>query len=297
MSKKKWEEWAVYHLDVKIRSGDEFYCICPFHEDNKPSFAFNIKKGLFICYGCGEKGTVEKLARQIKAAAIPAEATVESMRETYQQMMKVDEYVEEVRIRPESWLEQFLHTDAGDHFWRGRGISYETIDRFKLGYDYRTQAATVPLRTTAGEVVGVLRRFTAEDAEAKYKYPKGFKRTDNLFAYEHVEYGAKPLCITEGTIDALALWSIDVQAVAIYGSSMHANQRQLIARLAPRSILIYTDNDKAGEMAAVEIENLLVSWPIARAFYPPGVKDPAEMSAAMLRLSVRRSKRRLSWKG
>ena len=46
---------SKYIDDYKIRR-DELICLCPFHDEDTPSFNFNIKTGLFKCFGCGESG-------------------------------------------------------------------------------------------------------------------------------------------------------------------------------------------------------------------------------------------------
>lgn len=39
--------------------------LCPFHPDESPSFSFNVKKGTFNCFGCGEQGGLIKFAQLI----------------------------------------------------------------------------------------------------------------------------------------------------------------------------------------------------------------------------------------
>jgi DNA primase len=46
---------------VKLRQeGHEYVGCCPFHEENTPSFKVDPNKngGVYICFGCGEKGDV-----------------------------------------------------------------------------------------------------------------------------------------------------------------------------------------------------------------------------------------------
>lgn len=40
------------------RHGAELKALCPFHEENTPSFYVNEKKGYYYCHGCGAKGDV-----------------------------------------------------------------------------------------------------------------------------------------------------------------------------------------------------------------------------------------------
>lgn len=42
-----------YGLDVKKQKS-----VCPFHGDTDPSLSFSDAKGVFYCFGCGEKGNI-----------------------------------------------------------------------------------------------------------------------------------------------------------------------------------------------------------------------------------------------
>jgi hypothetical protein len=41
-------------------------CICPFHNDSKPSLYLNDEKNIFHCFGCGEKGDIISLYGKLK---------------------------------------------------------------------------------------------------------------------------------------------------------------------------------------------------------------------------------------
>ena len=50
-------EYARDRLKMKIkRSGYEFRCLCPFHNEKTPSLFFNDRKSFFHCFGCGAHG-------------------------------------------------------------------------------------------------------------------------------------------------------------------------------------------------------------------------------------------------
>lgn len=37
-------------------NGTELICLCPFHQENTPSFNVNLETGQYYCFGCEEKG-------------------------------------------------------------------------------------------------------------------------------------------------------------------------------------------------------------------------------------------------
>lgn len=131
---------------LKRRSGAEYYGLCPFHGEKTPSFTVNDKKGFFHCFGCGEHGdvisfvvkteglsfpeSVEKLARE---AGLPVPRASPQERERAERASTLQEVVEQAA----RWFQKQLRLPVGRHgldYLRGRGLSDETIDDFRLGF-------------------------------------------------------------------------------------------------------------------------------------------------------------------
>ncbi|MBN1970785.1 MAG: hypothetical protein JW870_15570 [Candidatus Delongbacteria bacterium] len=51
------------HLKNARLIKDELHALCPFHEDNNPSFSANIHTGQFFCFGCQKKGNAFVFAK------------------------------------------------------------------------------------------------------------------------------------------------------------------------------------------------------------------------------------------
>jgi DNA primase len=133
-------------VSLKRRSGSEYAGLCPFHNEKTPSFTVNDKKGFYHCFGCGEHGdavgfvmkteglsfpeSVEKLAREVN---LPVPRTTPAERERAERTSTLQEVVE-LATR---WFQKQLRLPAGRHgldYLRGRGLSDETIDDFRLGF-------------------------------------------------------------------------------------------------------------------------------------------------------------------
>lgn len=75
-----------YRIETK-GTGDERSALCPFHDEGKPSFKVNLRKGGFHCFGCGAKGNVLDFVAKLEgcdlreAAVIVAEASGISLSE------------------------------------------------------------------------------------------------------------------------------------------------------------------------------------------------------------------------
>jgi DNA primase len=133
-------------VSLKRRSGSEYAGLCPFHNEKSPSFTVNDKKGFYHCFGCGEHGdavgfvmkteglsfpeSVEKLAREVN---LPVPRATPAERERAERASTLQEVVE-LATR---WFQKQLRLPVGRHgldYLRGRGLSDETIDDFRLGF-------------------------------------------------------------------------------------------------------------------------------------------------------------------
>lgn len=132
---------------VKLtRKGREYQGLCPFHNEKSPSFSVNEDKGFFHCFGCGAHGdaiafemrlsnlsfsdAIEKLAAEAGLEvpqATPEDRRTEARRASLHDAM-------EAACR---FYEGQLQTAAGREglaYLRDRGLSDETIARFRLGW-------------------------------------------------------------------------------------------------------------------------------------------------------------------
>ncbi len=54
----------VERLNAK-KVGREWTALCPFHPDRRPSLSLSQEKGVYFCFGCGAKGTLRWLEREL----------------------------------------------------------------------------------------------------------------------------------------------------------------------------------------------------------------------------------------
>ncbi len=138
-------EIIARRLNVQ-RKGREFIAVCPFHNDTKPSLTINDEKGFYHCFACGAHGTaidflknyeglsfvesVERLAGYL-GMQVPKASPAE-VKKTAQ---KKDLY--DVMDHVCRYFQHQLHELSGQEalkILRRRGLSDETIDKFRLGF-------------------------------------------------------------------------------------------------------------------------------------------------------------------
>lgn len=236
--------------------GTERPFLCPVHEDSRPSASLNIIKQVWYCYTCGARGSLTG-----------EDALIEPDWKVLKRWFS--EKLEEHRVYPEAWLSRW---DAGrvHPYWQDR-VGASAARRFRLGFDPERGAGTYPLRGQSGEVLGVVRRRLGEagpgeEGAPKYKYPRGLDIGRYLFNYTPL--GRRAVVLTEGAMDAIALWNLGVDAFAIYGAHLSEAQITLIDRVDPQYVFTCFDNDQAGWGAHREVEEAFkhrlvqrITWP------------------------------------
>ncbi len=131
---------------VLKRAGKEYRGLCPFHNEKSPSFNVNVDKGIFKCFGCGEGGDVFAFVQKLKGLNFID--TVRDLAHKYGvQLVETDVDRKEYDKRTQILL---LYQQASEYYIRllkdpqegaiprkylaDRGLSEETIEKFKLGY-------------------------------------------------------------------------------------------------------------------------------------------------------------------
>ncbi|MFO0996530.1 MAG: DNA primase [Alphaproteobacteria bacterium] len=128
------------------RRGREHVGLCPFHNEKTPSFTLNEDKGFFHCFGCGAHGDVigfvmrteglsfpEAVERLAEQAGLQVPETSPAERERAVRQQTLGTVLEAACVWYEKQLKDRAGREARDYL-RGRGLTDETITRFRLGY-------------------------------------------------------------------------------------------------------------------------------------------------------------------
>jgi DNA primase len=233
---------------------------CPVHPDHQASASVNVIKGVWFCYACGAKGTVDGVIDQEDQAF--AKDVVGMLDE-------------QVRIYPENWLDQFLNTVPGNTYWLSR-FDRPAIEHFKLGYDWHHQMPCYPMRAQNGTVLGIVYRNTTPIGP-KYKYPYGVNKAHLLFNYD--SSASNSVVLVEGAVDAIACWEAGHRAFGIYGAQLHDEQIKLLQRVVRQRVVLAMDNDDAGRLATskIAVQLGLIGFEVVRVDWSEvAAKDIAE---------------------
>ncbi len=135
------------YLNV-IKRGQNFFAVCPFHDDTRPSLVISKSKKIFKCFVCGEAGNVISFVSKYKKISFQ-QATLELANE-----MGIDTSESQYLVKKNEELEKFkrfceANNQAQDIFVNylyasehkqileslyKRGLNDELIKEFGLGY-------------------------------------------------------------------------------------------------------------------------------------------------------------------
>lgn len=127
-----------------------------------------------------------------------------------------------------------------------RGITKETAQRFRLGYEEQGEYAgrlAIPYLAADGSVVDV--RFRAIDADTSPKYMSRHGSKAHLFNVSALLSDGDTIHVTEGEIDCMTLTQLGVPAVGIPGATQWQKHWSRLFTDYDR-VIVLCDGDQAG---------------------------------------------------
>lgn len=154
-----------------------------------------------------------------------------------------------------------------------RGVADSVIDLFNLSTFDHPQIGEC-IRIPYSDTHSKYRRDPLDDRKPKYLYDAGGKVT--LFGADKL-VNDKPVVITEGELDALVLWSLNIQAVSSTGGAMSFQEEWgfYLYGKAIEDIYLCFDNDDAGAEGMVKVLKYL---PHAKVIFIPEQPDVKDIS-------------------
>jgi DNA primase len=146
----------------------------------------------------------------------------------------------------------------------------------------------IPIESAAGELVAYAGRWVGLEAELpegeeKYKLPKGFHKSLELFNLHRVKH-CRHLIVVEGFFGAIHLHALRFPAVALMGSSLSDEQVALLRAHCPRLsfVSVMLDGDEPGRKATDTVAARLAQKWWTRIVHlaegaQPDTVDPAEL--------------------
>ena len=311
------------------KQGSNYFGLCPFHNEKSPSFSVSPSKQMYHCFGCGEGGNVFGFVMKYENLSFPealamlaerAGVSLPEHEQTEQEKREADirEKIKSINIDAAKYFYGVLKNEnepEGLAYFKGRGLSDETIKKFGLGYtgkkgslygflkhkgynDFEIKESGLfnvdekgvydkfwnrvmfPILDANKRLVAFGGRVLG-DAKPKYlnsPETKLFNKRRTMYGMYLARTSRKDYAIIcEGYMDVISLHQAGFNnAVAALGTSFTIEHANLIKRYFKRVVLSF-DSDEAGIKAAIRAIPILVSAGVGvRVLTMAPYKDPDE---------------------
>ena len=265
--------------------------LCPFHDDKRPSLAYNVTKNRYRCYVCGAYGRTIDLVMNFlhlgffdackwlanenniilteyksKDSLNAKHSTLYDLRSTL-----YEEHLAQLVAQP-------VLTDEARYFlYEQRKLNPRVIDWCKISST--NTHLLIPYFDINNKLLSVQWRYLGTDTkEPRFRFPKGSQCGIYNLQVVSLLKENEPLFITEGCSDCWAMLSSGHKAIAIPSATLLKPQDLDTIRYtlnAKHSTLhMYPDNDDPGERLFLQLRELLPQ--IVRHQLPTGCKDYSE---------------------
>lgn len=270
----------VESITTRSKGANMYVCpLCGSGTGNHSTGAFSIKDGTsWKCFSCNEGGDIFDLigkyegiadhSEQLKRAGELFGITIDSYRATaqedfreYQNQPKTEQYTHK-SIHTADYTQFFLKANKDiEKTTYHRGISLETLNRFKIGYVENWRHPKAPNAPASPRLIiptskeSYLARDTREDIPEEQKpYSKSKVGSIHIFNAKALQTATKPIFIVEGELDALSIIEVGGEAVALGTTTKVKSLLEILKTTKPEQPLIISlDNDEAGEKAYKEL--------------------------------------------
>ena len=132
-------------VDLKNR-GNNFFGLCPFHNEKTPSFSVAPSKQIYHCFGCGKGGNVFSFIMDYQKISFPE--SIKILADKYNVNLEIDKKnivpkiyssIYDLHDIAENLYKNNLFSNKGTsvlNHLKNRGLSIETIKKFNLGFAF-----------------------------------------------------------------------------------------------------------------------------------------------------------------
>jgi DNA primase len=284
-------------VDLK-KVGANYMGRCPFHDDRNPSLSVVPAKQYFRCFGCEAGGDALEFRKKYEGldfkevvemfaqekGIILSKLSPERERKAKEREKKLEILGESARFFKKTLLER---KDCFDYLTEERGLTNETISKYKIGYAPEGRELIEFLQSKGHPLEDIMRSGVVDKSGSSFFrgyiiFPHFYKnRLVNLTGRSYPEAKGKPktlklksesipqeylymednarkhiVWLAEGEIDTLTLIQAGVDACGILGVTCFKEEWKEKFSYAD-SVLLALDGDKQGKEASIRIGNIL----------------------------------------
>lgn len=282
-------------------------CLCPFHDDSRPSLTFNTYRNRYRCYVCDAHGGVIDLVKNYRGCNfkeavgwLTGDPSLGTLGEMQQNRPQIISATKKRNVYPPDldWLSQLVRTkvltlearrflfeerkiDPRVVAWCGLTSISEAQPCWRYGKPfYDAPSLLIPYYDADGRLLSVQGRYlgdrSAELATSagnreipRFRFPRGSDCHVYGLQILRMLNPGEELWITEGASDCWAMLSSGKKAIAIPSATLLKEKD--IEPLRGLNLHMYPDQDRPGEKLFLELRERLPQ--LQRHQLPEGCKD------------------------
>lgn len=284
-------------IGERIQLDSHHKALCPFHPEKTPSFFVNVKNQYFYCFGCGAGGDVFNFVMRdhkicffdaFKYLAQRAGITIPTTKEDFEEEQRRQDIYHALSEATNLYHEN-LPANVRDYL-KDRGLTDETIDKYKIGFCSGGTQFTTDRETLIK--IGLIYKNGEECFRGYITFPhlnhgrviymsgrgwpdKKHKKLEKdkvplTYLLNEEALREKEVIVGEGEIDTLMLLQNGFNACGVLGANSFKEEWALKFKHCDTVYLTF-DNDKAGENGNCKIAEWL--GPKARIVSLPDGQD------------------------
>jgi DNA primase len=238
-------------IDIKFELENDLMIFCPFHNNSRsPAGEVSKETGIFWCFSCQEsKELVEVIMHATKRSYFESMRLIDSKADKRNLIDQINSTLEKVTTFVQYDLDMIekLHNNVFENqnaidYFKLRGITKDSVERYKLGYSTSQDMVTIPVYSPDGICLG----FVGRSIHGKrFKNSTNLPKSKTLFNLSKNKRVDK-VFVVESSFDAIRIEQVGGHAVATLGATISKEQRRLLKQYF-NQVIALGDNDEAGQ--------------------------------------------------
>ena len=251
---------------------------CPFHkegQERKASCGIRKDDGFLHCFACGETASLAEMISRCFGVYDLGQYGLTWLRDNFLgEILQSREFgIDLARDSDNTVLTTFIKDEELNsyryyhEYMFKRKLTEEIINKFDIGYDWKTNCITFPVRDINGNCLFVARRSVVSKF---FNYPTNIEKP--LYGIYELPKNADEVIICESMINALTCYVYGKPALALNGTGTDYQIEQL-KKLNVRKYILALDPDEAGRKGTTKLRKGLQGKKIVTEYRIPAGKD------------------------
>lgn len=274
---------GIYLFNQIKELPEDIMVSCPFHKDGqerKASCGIRKSDGFLHCFACGETASFAEMISRCFGVYDLGQYGLTWLKNNFLGELgnKREFGLDLARDSDNTVITTYIKDEELDSYryyhdyMFKRKLTEEIINKFDIGYDWKTNCITFPVRDENGNCLFVARRSVVSKF---FNYPTNIEKP--VYGLYELPKGIDEVVICESMINALTCYVYGKPALALNGTGTEYQIEQL-KKLPIRKLILALDPDEAGRKGTYKLRKALQGYKIITEYKIPIGKDVNDLS-------------------